>query len=134
EAGRGDARGEPAAPHGLGDRDRAADEEGDDDRGARLHRGESRGDEENETSLDSGVVRSRVDRGEPETREAGEADDDRRHHVPHGRSSIRRSASAPSSRVRWYAAYTAFDSPVPRAPFSSWQIAAPLVPPGDDTM
>src|SRR5437870_4467884 len=109
-----------SAPRGLDDRDRAADEKGDDDRGARPHRGERRGDEENETGLDSGVVRSRVDRDEPETREAGEADRDRCHHVPHGRSSKCRSASAPSSRVRWYAAYTAFDSTVRSAPFSSW--------------
>src|SRR4029077_1376099 len=129
-----DAWRKAAALESLGDRDRRRDDERDHDRGARSDRREGRGDHEEQAGLDPGVVRSGIDRDEPQTSDARHGNDEGSHDGPHGRSSLRRSASTPSSRVRWYAAYTAFDSTVRSAPFSSWEIAAALDRPCEVTM
>src|SRR5437762_278257 len=98
---RGDAI---CAAQRLSDRDESADEHGDDDRGARPDSRERAGDEEDEAGFDAGIVRPRVDQCQPQPGHAREREDDRGDDDPHGRSSILRSVSAPSSRVRWYAA------------------------------
>src|SRR5438132_10585076 len=101
----------------LDDRDRQSDAERDEPPALRRERGQRQRCDEQQPDLDARVVGAQVVGREQPARREREDDRDR---VPHSSWVTFRSAVAPSSVARWYAAYTAFDSTVRSEPFSSW--------------